>query len=182
MKEEFMETREQEYQLPVPRKKSIYNISYEHQLLMQEIEDNYGEITPEIGEQLAITEKELQEKAVSYGYVMKQYDFEIDQINKEVERLQKLAKSKEKIQSELKERISDAMIRFGIQKIDHANLKLSFRKSEQLVIDDDAKIPKKFIKKVTTEKTDNAAIKKAVQEGEKITGIRVITKQNLQIK
>lgn len=171
-----------ENQTPIVRKKSIYNISYDHQVLMQQIEDSEGEITPEIGEQLAINEKELQEKAVSYGYVMKQYDFEIDQINAEIERLGKLASQKTKIKEELKTRIADAMIKFNIQKIDHANLKLSFRKSNALVINQDAHIPVEYIKTKEVETIDKAGLKKAVEEGQEFEGIWIIENQNLQIK
>jgi len=175
-------TSTQETYLPVPRKKSIYSISYDHQLLMQEIEDNEGEITPEIGDKLAINEKELQEKAVSYGYVMKQYDFEVAQIKSEIERLTALSKSKEAIKEQLKTRISDAMQKYNIQKIDHANLKLSFLKSDQIIIDEGAKIPKQFIKVKIVTTTDQAGLKKAIKEGEKFEGVRVMDKFNLQIK
>lgn len=163
-------------------KKSIYNIQNDHLILMQQIEDLEGLITPEIGEQLAINEKELQEKAVSYGYVIRQYDFEIDQISAEIARLSAISASKAKIKEELKSRISEAMLKFNIIKIDQSNLKLSFRKSDRLIIDDGAHIPTGYITTKEVETVDKAGLKKAIKEGAEFTGMWIDEVQHLQIK
>ncbi len=181
-KDMFMETREQGELVPVIRKKSIYNIQSDHLLLMQMIEDLEGEITPEISEQLAINKADLEEKAVSYGYVMRQYDFEVDQINQEITRLTKIAASKSKIKEELKSRISESMLYFNVDKIEMNNLKLSFRQSESLIIDEGAHIPVEYITTVETEKIDKAEIKKDVKAGKEMLGIWIQKKQNLQIR
>lgn len=172
----------EEQLIVAPAKRSIYNISNDHLQLMQEIENLEGEITPEIAEALQINQAELQTKAVSYGYVMRQYDFEIDQINQEVARLNKLAQAKAKVKDELKTRISDAMKAYNIEKIDHANLKLSFRKSKVLVIDENAHIPVEYIKTKEVETVDKAGLKKAIDEGAEFTGIWIHENSSLQIK
>ena len=181
----FTEMQEQEVneqRMPVLAKRSIYNISNDHLLLMQQIEDAEGEITEEMSASLAINEKELQAKAVSYGYIMRQYDYDIEQINQEVARLNKLSQAKVKVKEELKSRISDAMKAYNIEKIDHANLKLSFRKSKVLVIDDNAHIPVEYIKTKEVETVDKAGIKKAIEEGTEYSSIWIHENQNLQIK
>jgi hypothetical protein len=48
------------------KKKSLYNISFEHQQLMESIMEAEGEITDEQSEFLAINEKDLKNKSRSY--------------------------------------------------------------------------------------------------------------------
>lgn len=183
-KNAFFDSREADHAdtLPVVAKRSIYNIRTEHLQLMQQIEDGFGEITPEIGAQLAISEKELQEKAVSYGYVIRQYDSEVDQIKQEMDRLKKMLDSKEKIKEELKERIKGAMIEFGITKIDHANLKLSIGTSKSVIVTEGAKIPKMFQVSKTTVTADKKALKIVLEAGQTFDGITLSENKNLQIK
>jgi len=168
--------------VPSPAKKSIYNIQNDHLMLMCQIEDLEGEITPEIEEQLALTEKEFEEKAVSYGYVIRQYDFEINQINDEIARLSAIALRKAKIKDDIKGRIHEAMLRFNIEKIEKNNLKLSFRKSKQLIIDEGAVIPSNYITIKEVESVDKKALKEAIEEGSVFKGIYVFENKNLQIK
>lgn len=164
------------------RKKSIFNIQSDYIELMNQIEDNEGEITPEISEQLDITREQLEDKATSYCYLSKQIDVDNDQIDAEISRLQALKSYKAKIQAELKERVSEAMVRFGIDKIEKNNLKLSFRASKQLIIIEGAKIPKKFqIVKMNTV-VDKAKLKAHIDSGKKLKGVSILEKKNLQIK
>ncbi|MDB5144213.1 MAG: hypothetical protein JWQ66_2926 [Mucilaginibacter sp.] len=185
-KEMFMDMRQEQTEAIeyVPTKKSIYNISSDYMRLMDEIESNEGELTEDTESRLAITIDELENKAVSYGYIIRQYDFEMEQIAVEIARLNKISKGKLRIQSDLKNRISEAMLHFNMPKIQKNNLTLSFRKSEQLMIDEGAKVPKKFIKiSEPVESVDKKALKEAVQSDEvKIEGIFILENQNLQIK
>lgn len=170
------------YVNPVQPKRSIYNIEYDHLQLMAQIEENEGEITDEISEQLELTLEEFETKAVSYGYVIRQYDFEIKQIKDEIERLSTISRRKEKSQEEIKARIHSAMIRFNVEKVDKNNLKLSFRKSQSLIIDEDAVIPSNYISIKEVETIDKKALKEAILEGSTFKGIYVSDNNNLQIK
>jgi hypothetical protein len=184
-KEMFGEIRQQEQQAQyeqLPVKKTIYNIHEDYMRLMSEIEYNEGEITPEINDKLAISKAELSEKAVSYGYVIRQYDFEIDQIKAEIERLSKIASRKDKIKADLKKRISDAMLSFNVLKIDQNNLSLSFSKSEVLIINAGAHIPVEYITTKNVETIDKKALKEAIKGGKEYLGIFIQENQNLQIK
>lgn len=184
-KEMFQELRQAENEAPdyAPAKKSIYNISGDYLRLMDEIENNEGELTEDTESRLAITIEELETKAVSYGYCIRQFDFEIEQIAAETARLSKIMVRKSKIQAELKKRISEAMLCFNITKVQQNNLTLSFLKSEQLHIDEDAKIPKKYLKSKIVESIDKAGLKADTKSGAiKVDGIFIVENQNLQIK
>jgi hypothetical protein len=187
-KDAFMSLREQEQSETTGTqtgvaKKSIYNIQGDYLRLMDEIENNEGELTDDTENRLAITQEQLEEKAVSYGYCIRQFDFEIEQIAAEQARLSKIMIRKSKIQTELKKRISEAMLCFNITKVQQNNLTLSFLKSEQLHIDDDAKIPKKYLKSKIVESVDKAGLKADTKSGAiKVEGIFIVENQNLQIK
>lgn len=181
-KEDFMQLREAEEHETYPVKRSIYNIQNDYLILMNEIESNEGELTEDTENRLSITKEQLEEKSVSYGYVILNYNFELEQIKAEIARLTKLSESKAKIQENLKTRIGDAMKKFGITNVKKNNLTLSFRKSEQLIIDEGAKVPAEYIVKKTTETIDKATLKKDVKDGKEILGIHIKENNNLQIK
>jgi len=162
--------------------KSIYHIQSEHLQLMQEIENNEGEITPEIDQRLGLTQEQFEDKAVSYGYLMKHINDESVIIQNEIERLQGILKAKNALEAQLKTRITEAMISMNIEKVTKNNLTLSLRKSEQLIIQDDAVVPSKYLSKKLVLTPDKTALKTDIKAGKKIKGISVITKQNLQIK
>lgn len=162
--------------------KSIYHIQNDHLQLMRVIEENEGEITPEIDEQLSLTKDEFEQKAVSYGYLMKHINNESINIKNEIDRLNKILYAKDKLETELKKRVTDAMLNFGINKISLNNLTLSFRKSEVLFVEPETQIPSEYIKTKTTELTDNAKMKADVKAGKVIPGVSILEKQNLQIK
>lgn len=162
--------------------KSIYHIQNDHLQLMRVIEENEGEITPEIDDQLSLTKDEFEQKAVSYGYLMKHINDESVNIRNEIDRLNKILSAKDKLETELKKRVTDAMLNFGINKISLNNLTVSFRKSEVLVVEPETQIPSEYIKTKTTEYTDNAKMKADVKAGKVIPGVSILEKQNLQIK
>ena len=121
------------------------------------------------------------EKAEGILMVMKTLEAEQDAYTKEIARLNDLkTKSKKKVDS-MKEYLSYNLQQMDIKKLDTALFKLSFRKSESVVIDDQTQLPKEYIKVKTTESPDKTALKKALKDGD-IKGCHIETKQNLQIK
>lgn len=167
----------------LPVKKSIYNIESEYLELMNEIEYNEGELTPELEERLAINKEDLERKSISYGYFIKTIDNDVVNIKAEIERLQRLQKREEKRAEALRERIKDAMLKHGVQKVSMNNLSLSFRKSKELIIEKTDHIPGTYKSYSTpTLIIDKKQLKSDVDSGIEIEGVTVKEKQNLQIK
>jgi CxxC motif-containing protein len=162
--------------------KSLYNIRIDHLSLLQEIEENEGELTPELETALALTEEEFQDKAISYGFVIKTFDNDIDIIEAEMKRLYTLKEKAERRKELFKQRLSEAMQQFGVEKITTPLLKLSFRKSESVEITGDENIPEEYfdVKMVST--ISKTRIKEAIKAGEIVKGAELVVKQNLQIK
>lgn len=121
------------------------------------------------------------EKAEGILMVMKTLEAEQDAYIKEIARINELKKKADNKVKAMKDYLSYNLQQMDIQKLDTKLFKLSFRKSESVVIDDQTKLPEEYIKVKTTESPDKTALKKALKDGE-IEGCHIETKQNLQIK
>lgn len=159
---------------------TLYNISNEQKAIMAEIEASEGELTDEIIAKIEFNEVMFQEKAIDYGFVIKQFEDTSDVIAKEIKRLQELKKKADNNAERLRSRITEAMNQFGVSEVKSDVLKLSFRKSKAVEIFDEALIEAKYIDfKPVPNKTE---IKKALESGEDVQGARIVENQNLQIK
>ena len=163
-------------------KVTIYQIEQSYNQLAEELLDNGGELTPELSEKLAITEEQLQNKSVAYSFVIKQMDADIDIIDAEIKRLQNAKKQREKASEYLKERIKHAMQLFSINEIKTPLVKINFRKSETVEVDDVNKLPAPYKVVKVTEQADKAAIKAALKDGVELPGCSIVEHRNLQIK
>lgn len=160
--------------------RALYHITSELEAINEELMSAGGEVTPELENKLAITQAELSQKATNYGLVILNNEADITAIETEIKRLQALKTPLETANKKLKEAISNAMTTYGIEKVESATLKLSFRKSESVEVYDEALLGQKFFSyKPTIDKTE---IKKAIKDGEEVPGARIVTNQNLQIK
>lgn len=161
-------------------KKSLYNITSEALELVSALEE--GELTPELETALIINQNELQEKAINYGYAIKSMEDDVTVIAEEIKRLQSIKTAKNNAVDRMKYAIETAMNLYGIQKVSSPTLNLSFRKSETVEVDFIDFLPDnlKIIK--TTVTADKIAIKKAIKEGQHITGAFIKENFNLQIK
>ena len=161
-------------------KKSLYQIEQEYFEIAQYLEE--GEFTEELENKLAITQGDLQTKAINYGFVIKDFDYDINMIDEEIKRLQAIKKAKVTAQERLKNTISDAMKLFKIEKIECPTLKISFRKSESIEITNQETLSNEYIVEKTTYTPDKVAIKKAIKDGVVFTGAELVVKSNIQIK
>ena len=133
---------------------NIYNIQESLLAIFAEIEENGGELTPEIEEQLKITQEEFNSKIKSYTGVVKMLENDIVAIKEEVARLNDLKKSKEKTIEKLKKIIIKAVELFGNNTksggkfIDYGTGKVSVRYTEAVEVDEDA--TNRFINRLIT--------------------------------
>lgn len=163
---------------------TLYNILDEHKLLLQKIEELDGEVTPELDEQMNLTNEQFEDKAVSYGYMVKHFDDESTAIANEIKRLQALQGKADKRSEWFKFKISEAMKLFGIDEVNKNNLRLFFRKSKSVEIQDEALIPAEYLTIIPEQKRpDKVAIKAAIDKMDvEVPGATVVEKKNLQIK
>jgi len=163
-------------------KVTIFQIEQNYNQLAEELIDNGGELTPLLEEKLAITEEQLQNKSVAYSFVIKQMDADIDTIDAEIKRLQASKKQREKASEYLKERIKHAMELFGTEEIKTPLVKINFRKSETVEVENVNELTSAYKTIKIVETADKAAIKSAIKNGAVIPGCSIVEHRNLQIK
>ena len=161
---------------------SIYKIQNEFQLIIAEVINNEGEITPELETALTINKEQLQSKAVDYCYVIKQLDYDCEQIDNEIARLNKLKKVRSNLTDRLKNTVSSAMQLYDVEKIETPLIKLSFRNSESVEITNEQQLDACFIVTKTVSTPDKKAIKDAIKNGELVCGATISYNKNLQIR
>lgn len=161
-------------------KKSLYQIGKEYEEIAEQLE--YGELTPDLEKALSITQEELQTKAVNYGFVVKQFESDVNAIDEEIKRLQAMKKSKVNAVDRLKQTLTDAMLHYGIEKVEVPTLKLSFRQSKSVEITDEKQVPDFYKNKKIQVSIDKNILSKDLKAGFDIKGAKLVTKQNLQIK
>lgn len=163
-------------------KLSLYEIEQDHLKLVEQLIENGGELTSELEESLKLNKENLVTKGTNYGFIIKQLTGECAIIDGEIARLQALKKSRVKSVERLENSLSVAMQVFEVEKIDSPVMKISFRKSETVEIDDVKLIDKKFIVVKTSEAPDKAAIKEAIKAGEIVIGAHIQENKNISIK
>ena len=161
---------------------NIYQIRNEFQLIIAEVINNDGEITPELEAALTINKEQLQSKAIDYSYVIKQLDSDCEQIDAELKRLQQLKKVRTNLSERLKNTISDAMNLYEVEKIETPLIKLSFRNSESVEITNESQLDACFIVTKTVTSPDKKAIKDAIKSGVFVDGATISYNKNLQIR
>jgi len=160
--------------------KSLYNIQAEYLQIADALAND--ELTPELENQLAINQQELQAKGMAYGYIIKDFEYDIDTIDAEIARLQALKNVRKNALDRLKQTLKGAMELYGIVELKSPTLKVNFRKSESVIIQDLSLIDDKFIRTKTTKEPDKTAIKQAIKDGEVVIGAELIINNNIQIK
>ena len=161
---------------------NIYQIQNEYLLLINQIIENGGEVTPQQELNLQITKDQLQDKGTNYAFVIKKLDAECDIIDAEIKRLNELKKVRQNACERLKSNISHAMQIFEVDKIESPLIKISFRKSQSVNVADVNSLPNEYKTIKVTESADKVKIKQALLNGEEIEGCEIINNNNLQIK
>lgn len=186
----------------LPQTNSLYQIRGEHLGLLKQIEEAEGELTPEIEQALVLNAEEFEDKAISYGYVVKMHEDVEELIDKEIKRLIALKQKAAKRAETFKNRIDEAMREFGFEKIITPALTLSYRKSKPVELADD--FEDNFLSNVSVEikpkegapaeivhlieyfdvkaSVSKKRIGDALKAGAEIDGAKAVEKKNLQIK
>lgn len=161
--------------------KTLYNINNDYLELISQVEQAEGVLTPELEQALTINKSELEVKSIAYVEIVKQRESLNERIDSEIKRLQALKKSNDTLVSKLKNNLLNAVNLFG--SYNAGFIKLSTRKSKQVVIDYDVNdLPKQYKVVKVTETADKIAIKKAIESGETVYGCRIVENVNLSIK
>lgn len=161
---------------------TIFKIQSEYQQIVNELIENGGELTTELELAMQITKDNFHSKSENYGYCIREINYNKEIIEREIERLQKLNKSCNKTIDRLKDNIEYAMNTFDVDKIETPLIKISFRKSESVEVEDVNNLPALYKVVKISETADKLKIKDAIKSGILIEGCTIKTNRNLQIR
>lgn len=159
---------------------SLYDLTSEHRLICDAIEEAGGEITPEIEAMLAINEENFLTKAEGYAEIIAKYTILAENAKTrkaQCERVQKIAENTVK---RMKERIAQAMEEYGLQKVECGLHKFCLRSSQVVEITDEVAIPNHY-KKVEVS-VDKKALRADLMTGVVIEGAELKENKSLQIR
>ena len=142
-----------------------------------EIDEETGEILNANGlDELEIAKEE---KIENIGLWIKNLLAEAEAVKHEKDNMAIRQKRLEKKAESLKGYLTYAL---DGEKFSTPRVAMSFRKSESVVIPDDAIVPDEYCNISVIKKPDKTVIKKALKEGKEVLGAELVTKQNIQIK
>lgn len=131
---------------------NLYFIEQELLDIFDTLEDNGGELTPELEARLSIAQEDFKDKIENYTHVISKYNADINFIKAEQKRLKELADAKAKVVERLSKIMIEAIDKFGDEKpkskvkfVDFGTGVVSVRNSKAVQLDDD-----------TLERVDNA--------------------------
>lgn len=161
--------------------KTIYEIDADiASCIREEIDPETGEILEVVvdSEKLNKFEMEREQKLEGVALWYKETLAMADALKKEKANIDKRKKQAENLAESLREYLS---FHLEGKPFETPKVKMSYRSSEQVVIDDIDFIPEKYLK-VADPTPDKNALKKAIKNGDKIAGCHLESKRNLNIK
>ena len=159
--------------------RALYHIESELNNINEQLIESGGELSPELQDKLAMTREELATKAANYGFVILKNQSEAAIIDAEIKRLKAIKDSLDNATDKIKEAISNAMIQYDLTEVKTPTIKLSFRSSESVEVDE-SKLAQKYFN--YSPKVDKTTIKADLKSGIEVDGARIVSKQNLQVK
>ena len=165
---------------------SLFNLAKEYtdlfNALISTADEETGEVDVDIASALANARGTFEEKAIATATVSRMLGNTVEEVSKEIDRLKRLKAHLEREDGRVREYLKRAMEMTGTEKVQGISASISFRKSEQTVIDNEGELPEEYITAKTTYTPNKTAIKPAIKPGNDVPGAPNETVMKLQIK
>lgn len=165
---------------------NLYNLTAECKTLYDDIiasaDDDTGEVDLSLVTALSVRQEEWNDKAIAVACVYRALDEDSARVGREIERLTAIKKRLERERDRVKEGLANACNALGVEKVQGMYANISFRSSEQTVIENEGAIPDEYMTVKTTYTPNKTAIKEAIKAGKDVPGAHVEKRKNIQIK
>ena len=165
---------------------NLYRIGAETQQLYERVIDSIdeetGEVDIDIASALEVKKEEFAAVAINYATVIRMINARKIEAEAEIERLTAIKSKLGRTVETMTKTLSAACQGLGFDKINGLTAAISFRKSEQTIIDNAEMLPSEFVKEKVTYAPDKTAIKNAIKAGQDVPGAHIETLNNIQIK
>lgn len=157
---------------------SLYQIRTDYE---DAIERAITEELEDFSELEALSES-LGEKVENVALYIKNMEQLAKSIKEEEENLKARRQAIEKRNDKLKEYLTSNMLAVGMNKHETSKIKVSFRKSSSVEVEDVEALPLRYRNEKITITADKTAIRNALKEGVLLPGCSIIEKESIQIK
>ena len=161
---------------------NLFELTQEQLRLNEMLEENGGELTPEIEEALSINSDNLVAKAEGYCKAIAMYNADIDAFSAEIKRLTERKKVAQNAVDRMKNAMLVAMQALDINEIKAGTFKVGTSKSSSLNVLDESLVPDCYKNVETVISVDKNAVKAALKSGEEIGGVEIVEKKNIRIR
>lgn len=165
---------------------SLYSLTDEcrnlYDALMASADEETGEVDISLVNALAERQEAWEDKAVAVACVYRSLDEDAARVGREIERLTAMKKRLERERDRVKEGLSAAFTALGVEKVKGMYADISFRASEQTIIDNADAVPEEYMTVKTTYTPNKTAIREAIKAGKEVPGAHLERKKNIQIK
>ena len=165
---------------------NLYRIGAETQQLYNQlidsIDEETGEVDIDIASALEVKKEEFAAVAINYATVIRMLQRKTEEADAEIKRMAAIKDKLGRTVETMIKTLSMACQGLGFDKINGLTAAISFRKSEQTIIDNAEMLPSEFVKEKITYAPDKTAIKNAIKAGQDVPGAHVETVNNIQIK
>lgn len=160
---------------------TLYEISEEYRAWMARLEENDGELTDELKEEFSAIAGSLADKADVYAKIIKEKVMFGAELKKERDRLKTPSEKNDKVIDRLLNMMAEAMGLLGRDKIETPSYTAKFVKSSGVIVTDQDKLPKEFLKETVEVKPMLSEIGKAIKRGEPIEGAYIEERRTLKV-
>lgn len=161
---------------------TLYDLTVEQQNINALLEENCGELTPELEQAMAFTRENFETKAEGYCKAIAMYKTEAAGLDAEIKRLQAKKKTAENAVERMRSSLADAMKVFDVSKMKAGTFSISRRDTEAVEIVEIDDVPAKYKESVTTIKVDKNAIKSDVDAGLVVEGVEIKKNTSITIR
>jgi chromosome segregation ATPase len=160
---------------------SLFNTVARRNMLLAQIEECDGELTPELEEQLTISDDRLQESALFLLGLRETAQTNIVGAKAEMERLKAFIGTNQKAIDRIENELKAAAIRLGT--INAGTYRITTKKSQGVVVLDENLLMAAYMRTIpATSKPDLKLIGEALKAGKDVEGAVLETRQNLNVK
>ena len=161
---------------------NLYELTREFKSAMANIviDEETGEVSG--FEAVDTLDTAFEDKAEAYAVTIKNLLAEAAALKNERDNMKAREDAAKRRAEVLKKHLADSMTAVGKDKIETAKAALSFRRSKQVSIVNDALVPDDLCVVKIDRKPDKTAIGKLLKSGEAVPGAELVENMNLQVK
>lgn len=121
---------------------TLFTLTEQMSLIEQTLDENGGELTPELEEQWVETEESIKQKIDNYNSLVRLFDYRSENLASEIKRLQALKKTTDNSKKRVVEHLKDVMEAFGLTKLEGKLCKVSLSSSTSTEVDEETLLQK----------------------------------------